>query len=244
MKVRLPKVFLLSASLFFIQLCYAGPPFDTDDPEPVEFKHWEYYLSSMDQFQPGFATGTLPHFEMNYGIISDCQFHIVLPMNYNSIRNKEFEYGYSNTELGFKYRFFQNSDKSLQIGTFPIFEIPTINNKNFSNNLQVYLPVWIQKNWGKWTTYGGGGYWFNSGNNNKNWLYGGWEIQYDFSKRFTLGGELFYRTASTVDSHSFAGFNLGGFINFTDNIHLIYSLGHSITRYKSFMSYIGLLVTI
>ena len=244
MKIRILKILLSSVSLFIIHYCYAGPPFDTDDPEPVELKHWEYYLSSMDQFQPGFATGTLPHFEMNYGIIPDCQFHIVLPMNYNSIQNKDFEYGYSNTELGFKYRFFQSSDKSLQIGTFPIFEIPTINNKNFSNNLQIYLPVWIQKNRGKWTTYGGEGYWFNPGNNNKNWLYGGWEIQYDFSKVFTLGGELFYRTASTVDSHAFAGFNLGGFINFSDNIHFIYSLGHSITRDKSFMSYIGLLVTI
>lgn len=243
-KNRLIKVSLFFSLSFLLQSTYAGPPFNTDDPEPVEFKHWEYYLSSMHQIQPGFMTGTLPHIEVNYGIMSNCQVHIELPLNYNLIQQKDFQYGYSNTEIGFKYRFYQSSDKSIQVGTFPIFEVPTINNKNFSNNLQVYLPLWMQKSWDKLTTYGGVGYWINQGENNKNWIFSGWEIQYDLSKSFTLGGELFYKTASIVGSRSFAGFNLGGFINFSDSFHFIFSAGHSITKNKSFMSYAGLLWTI
>ena len=27
-------------------LAWAGPPFTTDDPEPVEYQHWEVYLAS------------------------------------------------------------------------------------------------------------------------------------------------------------------------------------------------------
>jgi hypothetical protein len=245
MEIALKRILILFSILFITHFCYAGPPFGTDDPEPVDFKHWEYYLSSMNTFQPGFMTGTLPHAEINYGIIPGGQFHMELPMNYNLIQHKEFQYGYSNTELGFKYRFFQSKDKSIQIGSFPIFEVPTIKNNNFSsNNLQVYIPVWFQKSWNKLTTYGGCGYWINPGTNNKNWLFTGWEIQYDFSRHFTLGGELFYRTPSNVDSHSFIGINLGGFVNFSDKLHFIYSFGHSITKDKSFMSYIGFLVTI
>jgi hypothetical protein len=244
MKIIIKRVLMLFAFLLIIQFCQAGPPFGTDDPVPVGFKHWEYYLSSMHVIQPGFIAGTLPHFEMNYGIIPNGQFHVELPMNYNLTDSRDFKYGYSNTELGFKYRFFQNKDKSFQIGAFPIIEIPTIKNKNFDNNVQVYLPVWVQKSWNKLTTYGGCGYWINSGTNNKNWLYAGWEVQYDFSKRLTLGGELFYRTASSAGSNSFAGFNIGGLVNFSDQFHFIYSVGHSITRDKSFMSYIGFLVTI
>jgi hypothetical protein len=244
MKIILKRVLTLFSSLLIIQFCQAGPPFNTDDPEPVGLKHWEYYLSTMHIIQPGFSSGTLPHFEMNYGIIPNGQFHMELPMNYTFTQSKDFKYGYSNTELGFKYRFFQNTDKSFQIGVFPIFEIPTIRNKYFDNNIQIYLPVWIQKSWKKWTTYGGCGYWINTGNNNKNWLYTGWEVQYDLSEHFTLGGELFYKTASTVTGNSSAGFNLGGLINFSDHLHLIYSFGHSITKDKSFMSYIGFLVTI
>jgi len=244
MKIIIKRVLTFFASLLIIQFCQAGPPFGTDDPVPVGFKHWEYYLSSMHVIQPGFMAGTLPHFEMNYGIIPNGQFHVELPMNYNLTDSRDFKYGYSNTELGFKYRFFQNKDKSFQIGAFPIIEIPTIRNKNFDNNVQVYLPVWVQKSWNKLTTYGGCGYWINTGTNNKNWLYAGWEVQYDFSKRVTLGGELFYKTASSAGGNSFAGFNIGGLINFSDQLHFIYSVGHSITRDKSFMSYIGFLVTI
>lgn len=243
-EINLKRILLLLSSLLITRFCVAGPPFNTDDPETVGFKHWEYYLSSMHFIQPGKMTGTLPHFEVNYGVIQNGQLHMELPMNYDYIQHQDFRYGYSNTELGFKYRFFQNKDKSFQIGAFPIFEIPTIKNKNFDNNLQIYLPVWVQKSWKKWTTYGGCGYWINTGTNNKNWLYAGCEVQYDFSERFTLGGELFYRTASSDTGSSFAGFNLGGLINFTDKLHLIFSFGHSITTDKSFMSYIGFLVTI
>jgi hypothetical protein len=42
---------------------WAGPPFFTDDPEPVEYKHGEFYIAS--QYIDG-RTGksaTLPHFE-------------------------------------------------------------------------------------------------------------------------------------------------------------------------------------
>jgi hypothetical protein len=28
----------------------AGPPFRTDDPEPVEYRHWEAYVASQGSF--------------------------------------------------------------------------------------------------------------------------------------------------------------------------------------------------
>jgi len=239
------KLLILSGLLFISLSSTAGPPFDTDDPEPVDFRHWEYYLSSINTYQHDLISGTLPHIEVNYGVIPGFQLHAELPMNFNLIQNKEFQYGYASTELGIKYRFFESRDKSFQIGTFPIFEVPTVKNRDFSSgNLQVYLPIWIQKSWNKLTTYGGGGYWINPGTYNKNWVFAGWEVQYDFSKTVTLGGELFYRTSSTIDGHFFVGFNAGGFINFTDNLHLIFSVGHSISRDKTFISYVGFLVTI
>jgi hypothetical protein len=134
---------------------------------------------------------------------------------------------------------------TLNLGVFPIIEIPTIKNKDFSNGkTQIYLPVWAQKSWGKLTTYGGVGYWINPGTNNKNWIFSGWELQYDISLHFTLGGEIYYHTANTSDSKSVTGFNVGGFTNFTEKFHLIYSIGHSLTNNSFVSSYIGLLWTI
>jgi len=47
----------------------AGPPYLTDDPEPVEYQHWEFYVASLFNKQSGvwFATG--PHVEVNYGAV-------------------------------------------------------------------------------------------------------------------------------------------------------------------------------
>jgi len=224
---------------------YAGPPFDTDDPETVRYKHWEYYISSMNTSQFGVWSGTCPHFEINYGLVPNVQVHLLLPINYDYTRHQGSNFGYADTEFGIKYRFIQETENSPQVGIFPIIEIPTIKNSEFSNGkAKIFLPVWAQKSWGKLTTYGGVGYWINPGTGNKNWIYSGWEIQYDISPGITLGGEFYYHSADTRDSKSATGFNLGGSFNISEKFHIIFSAGHSITNDHTFSSYIGFLWTI
>ena len=231
--------------LINIQFTFAGPPFDTDDPEPVRFKHWEYYISSMSTFQVGIWSGTSPHIELNYGLIPNVQVHLLLPLNYNYSVHQGVNFGYADTEVGIKYRFVQETENSPQIGTFPIVEIPTIKNSEFSDGkTKLYLPVWLQKSWVKITTYGGVGYWINPGVNNKNWIFSGWEVQYNFSDHITLGGEIYFHSASTKDTRSGTGFNLGGSVNPTDKFHIIFSLGHTLSKDNTLTSYLGLLWTI
>jgi len=227
------------------QFSFGGPPFNTDDPEPVNFKHWEYYISSINNHQQSVWSGTLPHFEINYGLVPNVQVHLLMPMNYFFSRHQGSGFGYADTEFGIKYRFVQETENSPQIGTFPIIEIPTIKNSEFSDGkTKIYLPVWMQKSWGKLTTYGGAGYWINPGAGNKNWIFSGWEIQYDFSKTLTLGGEIYYHTASSKDTRSEMGFNLGGSVNPTEKFHIIFSFGHTFTRDNTLTSYLGILWTI
>ena len=48
---------VLLALLFALPLvpfsALAGPPFLTDDPEPVEYEHWEIYVASISQEEHG-----------------------------------------------------------------------------------------------------------------------------------------------------------------------------------------------
>ena len=229
------------------QFVLAGPPFLTDDPEPVGFKHWEYYISSQSTFShsPSTASGTLPHFEVNYGVVPDVQLHMILPLNYNYSSSQFTAYGYANTELGVKYRFIKESDKVPEIGIFPIMEIPTVNNTDLYNGeLQLFLPLWVQKSWNKLSSYGGGGYWINSGTGNKNWFFAGWQAQYEFSKKLSLGSEIYYHTAPANDSSSSVGFNIGGFLNFSEKFHFLFSIGHSLTNTNYTTAYTGILLTI
>jgi len=222
----------------------AGPPFKTDDPQPVDYLHWEFYIASAQQFMRHESDVTCPHIEINYGMISNVQVHIVAPLGY--VRTSEgTHYGYSDTEIGMKYRFIEETEMVPQIGTFPLIEIPTGNEHEQLGNgtIQAYIPLWIQKSWGKLTTYGGGGFWYNPGLDRKNWMFAGWELQYDFSEIITIGSEIYYQTAETQSSESTAGFNFGGIVNITDRHHILFSLGHNLSGETVMTGYIGYQLT-
>ena len=57
----------------------AGPPFRTDDPEPVDYHHWEFYCASQITEGHDGVSGTAPHVEINFGIFHEAQMHIVCP---------------------------------------------------------------------------------------------------------------------------------------------------------------------
>jgi len=224
----------------------AGPPYLTDDPDPVKFHHWEFYLSTQHIFdvRNSSAAGSLPQVEINYGVVPNVQLHLVVPLAYQFSSPHCFEMGYTSTEAGIKYRFVKEKKNIPEIGVFPVVEIPTISDPRFADQkTQVFLPVWFQKSWNKFTSYGGAGYWINPGSGNKNWVFAGWQAQYDFSEFLTLGSELYYHTAPTTEDKSITGFTIGGSLNFTEHMHLIFSGGHSIVNENLATAYVGLYIT-
>jgi len=223
----------------------AGPPFFTDDPEPVGYRHWEFYIASLQQFGNHESDVTAPHFEMNYGVIPDLQLHLIAPLEYVHSADGT-RYGYSDTELGVKYRFVGETESIPQVGVFPLVELPTGNHNEElgTGKAQVYLPLWVQKSWGKFTTYAGGGFWYNPGAGERNWAFEGWEFQYDFSEIVTLGGEIYHQSADIQDSPSSSGFNVGGFINLNDNDHILFSAGRSMSGPATITGYLGFQLTI
>ena len=224
---------------------FAGPPYMTDDPEPVEYEHWEFYLSSLSNHEPGSCVATLPEVEVNYGAIKNVQLHIIMPFAFVSQTGSATHYGYGDTEVGIKYRFVQETESRPQIGTFPHVELPTGNkNKGLgSGYMQTFLPIWIQKSFGNWTTYGGGGYWINPGPGNKNWVFLGGVIQRTFNEHLKLGTELFYSTPKQQNEGSDIGFNLGGTIDINDTHHLPFSFGRDIYGDNLFQGYFGYQLT-
>ncbi len=150
-------------------------------------------------------------------------------------------YGLGDTEIGMKYRFIHETDETPQVGTFPIVHIPTGDNDRGlgSGHVPVFLPVWLQKSWGPWTTYGGGGYWTNPGAGNKNFWQMGWLVQRDITKFITLGAEIFYFGKDTVDGRDRTGCNIGGILNLNQENHILFSAGRDITGDNRFSAYLG-----
>ncbi|HTA82653.1 MAG TPA: hypothetical protein VK783_06970 [Bacteroidia bacterium] len=239
------SVTLLNLLAFSITLL-AGPPYDTDDPQPVDFQHWEFYCSSIGAKSSSDLVGTAPHFEVNYGILPNVQLHVISPLSFYSVQEDKTNFGYGDTEFGTKFRFVNKDSSRFQIGVFPLIEIPTGNAEEHlgNGNAQIYLPLWIQKTMGKWITYGGGGYWINPGAGNKNYEFLGWQAQYQFVKPVSIGAELCYTTASQVGANSDFRFRIGSIVDFTQTHHLLFSIGRSIIGNTNLQWYLGYQLTI
>jgi hypothetical protein len=243
MKLPFCKTSLLFAFLSAVwSPLVAGPPFQTDDPEPVPQYHGEIYFASQITQSVAGVSGTAPHGEINYGILPETQLHLIVPLVVNSPTTGNIEFGVGDIELGVKYRFIEENGPIPQIGTFPHIEFPV---GNVSRGLgagywQVFLPLWVQKSWGPWTTYGGGGYWFHFKKAVDNSWFFGLELQRELSKMITPGAEVFINTAAPKTEVAFdAGFTLT--VNKTD--HLLASIGTDITGSNRLLAYAAYLLT-
>jgi len=80
------------------------------------------------------------------------------------------------------------------VGTFTMFEIPAGSAKRGLGVGKTWYkaPLWAQKSFGPWTTYGGGGVTLVNAPGYRNFPFAGWLVQRDFGKKVTLGTEVFY----------------------------------------------------
>lgn len=220
----------------------AGPPFLTDDPEPVELNHWEFYVFGQGDQASGYDAITGPAIEMNYGILPNTQLHLIAPIANFSSSRFGWASGYGDTELGMKYRFLDETDSLPQIGIFPMAELATGNSSKGLGNGRIWyrLPLWVQKSWGPWTSYGGGGVALNSAPGQRNSGFAGWLVQRDLGKYISLGTEVFCQGSDAIGGPGSAITNIGGSVNFTEKFNLLFSVGHSISGERHTVWYLGL----
>ncbi len=220
----------------------AGPPFLTDDPEPVDYEHWEAYIFSTYDRPHGSADIQAPAFEFNFGAAPELQLHLVVPWGWNHEVGGPTTTGPGDVEVGAKLRLLDETGSRPQVGIFPLAELPTGSASRGLGNGRAWfrLPVWLQKSWGPWTTYGGGGWDVNHAQGQRDHAFAGWLLQRDFGKKLTLGGELFAQGAETIGGRGSTYANVGGYLNFTPGFSLLFSGGGTIAGESHTIAYLGL----
>lgn len=240
-----------AVAVLSIAPAWAGPPFVTDDPEPVDFRHSEFFVFSMGTLAAANqTTGMAPGFEYNYGVIPSGRIGVVAPIAFGQSSAGSFNLGYGDTELSFKYKFVEQ-DKSgwrPDIAVAPQVNLPTGDPRRGlgEGNTRTFLPLWAQKDFGDWTTYGGGGFWVNPGAANRNFWFAGWVLQRKVTDKLSIGGELFRQTAEKIGDRPTSGFNVGAIYDADEHHHLLFSIGRGIENAKATNQlswYIGLQVT-
>lgn len=237
---------LTSSALILVLLmdprAFAGPPFQTDDPEPVGFRHYEAYLFGTFDRTGGATFSQVPAVEFNWGAVTNLQIHLIVPGAYLSANGA---YGIGDAEFGVKYRFVQESSKCPQVGAFPLIELPTGNSRMGLGNGKVWarLPLWVQKSYGPWTSYGGGGYQINRAPGMKDSLFAGWLLQRQMTKRWTLGAEIYHQESQTVGGRQSTFVDAGGYYNVRQNLSFLFMAGHTVTGERHTVGYLGLYYT-
>jgi hypothetical protein len=220
----------------------AGPPFLTDDPEPVELHHWEAYAFSTYDHSSGATAIQGPALEFNLGAAPELQLHLVVPWAWSAQSGLSTQSGLGDVEAGFKLRLLDETSSRPQVGIFPMAELPTGNAARGLGNGHVWfrLPLWIQKSWGPWTTYGGAGWIVNHGAGQRDHGFAGWLVQRDLSPKLTLGGELFTQGAEVPGRSGSTFADLGGYYNFTPGFSLLFSAGRTLAGERHTIAYLGL----
>jgi hypothetical protein len=232
---------------------HAGPPFQTDDPDPVEFHHFEMYAFELSDGTGKNAGGTtleIPAYEVNYGVVPNVQLHLVLPPSVNfAPANGPTNYGMGDTELGAKIRFVKESKRVPEVGIFPFFELPSGNAaKGLGVGATWYrMPLWLQKSWGpddrQWTSYGGGGAAVVTQEGYKTYPFAGWLVQRQLDKKWTLGAELFGHGAegeAATSTRAATMLDLGGIYEFKEGFDLLFAAGRSIYGQPETYTYLSL----
>ncbi|SEQ16071.1 hypothetical protein SAMN04488038_104139 [Solimonas aquatica] len=220
---RLPGGVLLLA---LCPLAQAGPPFRTDDPEPVDDGHIEAYLFTEATHVRDNTDGTLLGAELNYGAAPDLQLSITLPLAFDLSDDPQWHTRYGATELGAKYRFVHEQEDGWlpQISFYPAVEIP----QNDQGPASTFLPLWAQKSIGRCDVFGGGGYRINPGRDRRNNQFFGIGTLCAVTPTLGLGTELYTETPDSHEGKTGTGMSLALHQDFSERWHLVASLGRGL----------------
>lgn len=152
LRLTLCLLLLLAGSRLWAQ----GPPYQIDDPVPVDLHHYEFYIFGATDGTLAETDSVGPAVEFNWGAIPRVQLHGILPLGSINPSNSPVylpggtgpsAFGLTDIELGAKIAYIKESKYIPQIGTFTMFEMPTGSYEKGLGVGKVWyrLPLWVQK---------------------------------------------------------------------------------------------------
>lgn len=195
---------------------WAGPPYLSDDPEPTDYRHFEIYafgLGSIGQAGTAGETGI----DFNYGGAPGLQLTAVLPIAYD----EDGHAGLGNVELAAKYKFLTQEEIGWDVAVFPRVFLPSASADVGDHHAAVSLPFWLERDWGKWSSFGGGGCVLNRTRDTQNYCFAGWALTREVLEGLRLGVEIYHQGADEKGGK--VSTDLGGGITYdlTENYHLL-----------------------
>jgi len=215
--------------------------FFVDNPVPLPVG--QVFLDFHSTFTK-IKTGTgadVPILWVLMGVQPDLQLRVDLPLSLSDPKIGKTHYGYGDTRVCAKYRFVRETESMPTIATYPKISLPSGNAAKGLGNGKWFgtFPLWLQKQWGPLKITMGAGYGINHAKGKKNYPFGGMLVQWQFSRNFMLGNEIYSEGRKSLTEGGRLVYNFGGSYFFTPSRSILFSLGHSIYGAEKFIGYLG-----
>jgi hypothetical protein len=211
----------------FLNSALAGPPYRTDDPEPTDYGHYEIYAFSNGIVTENGTTGA-GGIDFNYGGAPNLQLSATLPVGYALSDGGALLGGPSNVELAAKYRFLTQANFGLDVAIFPRVFLPSASPNIGESHAAFLLPIWVEKDWDKWSAFGGGGCEINRGGNSQDFCLTGLVITNQVTSKLQVGLEIFHQTSDTQGGSATTSLGTGVRYDLSEHYHLLGYVGHGI----------------
>lgn len=223
-----PRVGLFAtAAILLSGQTWAGPPYVTDDPEPTDYQHFEIYAFTGGTGARGGTSGTAG-IDFNYGGAPDLQLTAVLPLEFDSPLHSGTAVGIGNIELAAKYRFLHQDDFGWDVAVFPRVFLPSASHLVGDKHGSFLLPIWVGRDFGKWSAFGGVGCALNNSGGSQNYCLAAWALTREVGPALHLGAEIYHRTANEEGGRASTGVGFGATYDLSQNYHLMASFGPGI----------------
>jgi hypothetical protein len=221
------RMCVCGALLLGVSPAMAGPPYLTDDPEPTDYKHFEIY-----NFINGTATRADTSGEagidINYGGAPNLQLTATVPAAYSVSDGGPLVGGLGSVELAAKYRFLTQQNFGLDVAVFPRVFLPSGAANVGEPRASYLLPIWMQKDWGPWSAFGGGGCEINRGGDSQDFCETGLVVTRQITADLQVGLEIFHQTPDTKGGLPTTSIGAGIHYDVNSTFHILGYLGRGI----------------
>jgi hypothetical protein len=166
--------------------------------------------------------------DFNYGAAPNLQLTAVLPAGYDFVAGSPTVGALSNIELAAKYRFLTQGDSGLDVAIFPRLFLPSASSMVGERHASLLLPIWLEKDWGEWSAFGGGGCEINRGGVSQNFCLMGVAVTRQFTTKLQLGLEVFHQTPDSQGGLATTSLGVGLRYDLNNNFHLLDYLGRGV----------------
>lgn len=240
------KALWIAAALLMIPVAaWAGPPFITDDPAPVDPNHTETFVfATGSRFHGGMAGASGVDF--NYGIGHGSHINIALPIEYEHPSGGRTTSGLGNIEVAAKIRFLSQDMSGWDVAVYPRLILPATDRDFGDRHGSLFLPLWVGRSGDGWSTFGGGGCTVLHDSESLTGCQAGWVVTRDLTPSVHVGAEIVHETPSTKGDRATTAIGAGVTWDLNEHYHLLAYAGPNLQNAATTVHtnwYASLLVT-